>query len=84
MTITLTDKQWTKIEGFLRQDPHAYVGNEATCRRFVEAVLWINRSGAQWRLLPSEYGKWSSVFKRYARWCDAGVSDGGTTATVTS
>lgn len=71
--VNLTDEQWTKVVGFLRQDPNTYVGNEAECRRFVEGVLWINRSGAPWRLLPSEYGKWNSVFKRYARWCDAGV-----------
>jgi transposase len=71
--VRLPDDQWTKIREFLKQDPNAYVGNEANCRRFVEAVKWISRSGAQWRLLPGEYGHWNSVYKRFARWCDSGV-----------
>jgi transposase len=71
--VTLSDDQWTRIRDFLRKDPRAYVGQEANCRRFVEATIWITRSGAQWRLLPSEYGDWNAVYKRFARWCEAGV-----------
>ena len=67
--VSLTDDQWTKIRDFLLQDPNAYVGNEANCRRFVEEVKWLSRSGSQWRLLPGEYGNWNSVFKRFRRWC---------------
>ena len=71
--VRLQDDQWTKVRDFLRDDPNAYVGNEVECRRFVEAVIWIDRSGAQWRLLPGEYGNWNTVYKRFARWCDKGV-----------
>jgi len=72
--VRLTDDQWRQIRDFLRQDPNAYVGkDEQACRRFVEAVKWISRSGAQWRLLPAEYGNWNSIYKRFVRWCHAGV-----------
>ena len=42
-------------------------------RHFVEAVLWIARTGSPWRDLPEEFGLWNSVFRRFARWSDAGV-----------
>ena len=74
-TVTLTDNQWFKIITFLRQCRGVYVGNEAKCHRFLEAILWIARSGAQWRLLPETYGKWNSVYKRFAGWCDRGIWD---------
>lgn len=71
--VSLRNDQWIKIVEFLRACPRAYVGQEAACRRFIEGVLWITRSGAQWRFLPSEYGNWNSVYKRFARWCDHGI-----------
>ncbi len=72
-TVHVTDEQWTKLRAFLRSDPHAYIGNDAICRRFVDAVLWVDRSGAQWRYLPAAYGHGNRVDKRFARWCDQGV-----------
>ena len=74
-TMRLPDDQWLKIYAFLRSDRRAYTGQEAECRRFVEGVHWLMRSGAQWRLLPEEYGNWNTVYKRFARWCDHGVWD---------
>ena len=71
--VKLNDEQWNKLIKLLRQDMRAYVGDESECRRYVEAVLWITRSGAAWRLLPAEYGRWNTVYKRYSRWCEAGV-----------
>jgi transposase len=72
-TLSLSDSTWTSILDFLRTEPHIYVGKVAKTRRFVEALLWITRSGGQWRLLPADYGKWNSVYKRFAGWGRSGV-----------
>jgi len=50
--MTLTEEQWTKIYTFLCQCAGVYVKNETKTRRFVEAILWLVRTGAQWRELP--------------------------------
>ena len=42
-------------------------------RRFLEAVLWIVRTGAPWRDLPGEFGSHNTVFSRFNDWSKAGV-----------
>ncbi len=73
MKVRLTDAQWQKILPFLKTCPNIYIGQENECRQFLDAVLWIARSGAQWRLLPDSYGNWNTIYKRFARWSQANV-----------
>lgn len=40
---------------------------------FVEAVLWIVRTGSPWRDLPQVFGPWNSVFRRFSRWSYKGI-----------
>src|SRR3546814_9562045 len=42
-------------------------------RLFVEAVLWVVRTGSPWRDLPGAFGNWNTVFKRYRDWVKADV-----------
>ncbi len=42
-------------------------------RLFVDAVLWVARTGSPWRDLPSEFGEWNSVYVRFSRWAKTGV-----------
>lgn len=69
----LNDVQWARIAELLpgkKSDPGRTAKDN---RRFVNGVLWILRSGAQWDELPERYGKWKSVHKRFTRWAKTGV-----------
>ena len=71
----LDDAIWEKIYTYLKARPKIHTGNEEKCRKFVDAVHWIMRTGAQWRDLPEELGNWNAVFKRFGRWSDKGIWD---------
>jgi len=65
--------QWNRVAPLLpgkETDPGRTADDN---RLFVEAVLWIARTGAPWRDLPERYGKWNSVYQRFNRWAKVGV-----------
>lgn len=63
---------WEKIYNYLCTIKKVRVKNEYKTRVFAEAVYFIMRTGAHWRELPSHYGKFRSVHKRFHEWasCD--------------
>lgn len=69
----LSDEQWARIAPLVpgKEGDPGRSGEDN--RLFVEAVLWIVRTGAPWRDLPEQFGKWSSVWKRFRRWAEKGV-----------
>jgi transposase len=69
----LTDAQWQLIAGLLPGKADDPGRTAADNRLFVNAVLWVLRSGAHWHDLPHRYGKWKSVHTRFARWAKNGV-----------
>ena len=73
MSYELSSTQWRQVESFLPGRP-GWVGVTAKDNRtFVNGVLWVLRSGAQWKDLPPGYGNWKSVHKRFTRWARAGI-----------
>lgn len=65
----ISDEQWDKIKHLLpgkAGDPGRTAEDNRT---FVNAVLWIAKTGVPWRDLPERFGPWNSVFQRFNRWC---------------
>ncbi len=69
----ITEEVWIKIFNFLKQYKGIYCGENSKCKRFIEAIFWMARTGAQWRELFETFGKWNSVFSRFNRWSKRGV-----------
>jgi transposase len=70
----LTDEVWTQLEAALVdvKDPRGAPGDMPE-REFIEAVLFLARTGTPWRDLPVEFGVWSTVYMRFRRWEESGV-----------
>lgn len=70
---TLNDRQWQRVAPLL-PGKHGDPGRTgADNRRTLEGILWIVRTGAPWRDLPEEFGKWNTIYIRFRRWTQAGV-----------
>jgi len=69
----LRDDQFERIAALLPGKISDPGRTAADNRQFVEAVLWIARTGSPWRDLPPQFGPWNSVYQRFARWSRRGV-----------
>src|SRR5918998_3599427 len=69
----LTDAQWAKMEPLCLGKPGDLGRSGKNNRLFVEAVLWIARTGSPWRDLPPQLGNWHNVYTRFSRWGKSGV-----------
>ncbi len=66
----LTDAEWALVGPLLSKE-RGRPGHED--RRHLEGTLWRAREGARWRAIPGRYGRWNTVWRRFARWRDLGV-----------
>jgi transposase len=69
----LRDDQWERIKPFIPGGLKGKRGPRSNGRRFMDALLWMARSGARWRDLPERFGPYQSVKRRYYRWIEMGV-----------
>ena len=66
----LTDAEWGLVGPLLAMG-RGRPGHED--RRLLDGILWRAREGARWRAMPERYGKWNTVWRRFARWRDLGL-----------
>ena len=71
----LRDDQWERLKGFVPGGTKGKRGPRTNNRRFLDALLWMARSGSRWRDLPERFGNYHSVKRRYYRWIEMGVLD---------
>jgi transposase len=63
--LMLTDEHWPKLRTIMRQ--HG-IYDKPNLRMMVEGVLYRMRVGCPWRDLPSIFGSWNTIFKKFNRW----------------
>ena len=74
----LSDQQWEAIADLV---PNGISGSRrggrppVDRRRVVNGIVWMLRTGAPWRDLPAEYGRWQTVWRLFDQWNDCGVLD---------
>jgi transposase len=72
-TAMLTDEIWAPFAAALAEiKSPAGAPPQLSDRDFVEAMLYIARSGCPWRDLPGRFGAWDAVYQRFRRWLAAG------------
>ena len=64
----IKDEDWERIKDMLPGQPGDPGVTAKDNRLFINAVLWIGKTGAPWRDLPERFGPWGSVWKRFDRW----------------
>ena len=69
----ISDHEWNLLEPHLSGRRGQWGGIAKDNRLFINAVFWILRTGAPWRDLPPDYGKWGTVYQRFRRWSKKGV-----------
>jgi transposase len=69
----ISDAAWDRIEGMLPGRPGSVGWVAADNRSFVDAVLYVAKTGVPWRDLPTRFGRWNTAYKRFDRWSRKGT-----------
>jgi transposase len=68
----LTDTEWRLVQPLLPPQKPTTGRPRYDHRTVLAGILWVVRSGASWRAMPTEYGKGESAYQRDRLWCATG------------
>ena len=69
----MSDAEWSFYEPFIVAIRGRGGRPANDHRRVLDGIFWIARTGAGWRDLPEEFGRWHSVYQQFRRWTLAGL-----------
>jgi len=68
----LTDAQWDNIKRYLDKTGRR---RKFSLRSVWNGLMYLVKTGCQWRMLPKEFPKWQLVYYYYRKWVEAEVFD---------
>ena len=71
----MSDAEWAFFEPFVVAGGPLSGRPPSDHRRTLDGIFWVTRTGAPWRDLPEELGKWNSVYQQFRRWSLSGLWD---------
>ncbi len=66
----LTDKQWQVIEKIINPQERK---RKYSLRNIMNAILYLLKTGCQWRMIPKDFAPWESVYYYFSKWKNEGV-----------
>ena len=68
----VTDAQWNNIKGYLDANVRK---RKYSLRSIWNALMYVVKTGCQWRMLPRDFPKWQLVYYYYRKWVEAELFD---------
>jgi putative transposase len=69
----MTDEQWEILKPLVPPDRSGGRPRQVDIRRVINAILYVNRSGCQWRMSPHDFPNWRLVYYYFSTWRDAKI-----------
>ena len=68
----LSQEEWDFVAPYLTLMKEDAPQREHSLREVFNALRWLARAGAPWRLLPHDFPPWPAVYQQFRRWSEAG------------